>query len=102
MIEVRIEELVVTGFPLAHPERLAPAVESALAARLADTRYQVATRYMDVAARDTARYLVATRSGVLAPEGGVLELADAGVDELAGAVAASVDRAIRARREGTP
>ena len=74
-VSVRIEELVVTGFPLVHPERLAPAVERALAARLA---------------------------GPAQPVADVHELRAAGIDELAGAVAASVDGEIRARLEGTP
>jgi hypothetical protein len=74
-VSVRIEELVVTGFPLAHPERLAPAVESALATRLAAPAQPVVD---------------------------VHELHAAGVDELASAVAASVDGEIRARLQGTP
>lgn len=71
--EVRIEELVVTGFPLVHPERLAPAVESLLAERLA-----------------------APATGSAAPAGD-WELTGSGADDLAETVASSVESAIRER-----
>jgi len=75
-VSVRIEELVVSGFPLAHPEGLAPAVERALANRLAAPAQQVV-------------------------DPGMPELASAGVDELAGAIAAAVDHELRPRLGGT-
>jgi len=82
-VEVRIDELVVTGFPLAHPERLAPAVEAALSARLA------AAPPPPGPARRADPVVVATS-----------ELAGTGVEDLAGAVAATVDRTIRSRLGG--
>ena len=69
MIDVRIDELVVTGFPLAQPERLAPAVERTLAVQLA---------------------------GPPSPVDDPYELPAADVDELARAVAAAVAGAIHA------
>jgi hypothetical protein len=82
-LELRIEELVVTGFPLEHPERLAPAVESALGVRLAGTPVAGGPAFP-------------SEANVSATH----ELEMAGVDELADAVALALDAAIRERFGG--
>jgi hypothetical protein len=79
-LDVRIAELVVEGLPLTHPERLAGAVEEALTARLAAAPPRPAAVVPVDAGWESTR-----------------ELAGTGVDELADAVAASVEDAIRAR-----